>query len=496
MLTIRWLHLLRRLAAVMGVYSLLRLLFLGFNRAILAGAGAGQVASAFLHGLRFDLAAVAMINAPFILLTFLPRRAPGLGYQRLMKAVFLTLNFPFVAVNVVDLEFFQFNGRRSDLTLLGMAGDAGVHWITLATHYWPLVLLGLLLLAALFVLYGRLPGAPGGAPSAPMNAGVWILNLVGTAALAVIAARGGWQMKPLSPVQAAAQNQGRLAQLTLNSSFTVIKSRNRHPLTRCSFFSNDAEPRRYLRSLADGEQMAFAPATNDNVVVLVVESLSAEYCGAGNGGGRYTPFLDSLAEQSLFFPHHYANGRRSIEAMPSILAGLPSLMDDSFTESLYCDHPLSGLGTILAAHGYTTSFFHGAKKGTMNFDLFMRQAGIQNYFGKADYPNKADDDGGWGIFDEPYLQCVAAQLSRQEPPFASMIFTLTSHHPYPIPAPHRGRFKKGTLAIHESIGYVDYALKQFFAAARLQPWYSNTLFIITADHTQKLETPEYANPLG
>lgn len=492
----RWLHLARRLALVLGAYSLLRVLFLFHNHEVFADVSGSQIAKAFQYGLRFDLSAVVLINAPFILLSFLPLRAhPSLGYQRLVKAVFLTVNFLFLCINIIDLEFFQFTGRRFDLTLLGMAGDAGVKWTAMGLYYWPLVLLGVLIMVGWFFGYGRLRSAPPEEQAKPVNYLGWAINLVLVAGLMVIAIRGGLQPKPLTPVHAAVLNHNGLTQLTLNSSFTVIRNRHKIPLKRHDYFSTSEEVRQFLRPLVDGESMLSEPASRDNVVILMVESLSMEYCGAGHGGRRYTPFLDSLAAQSLFFPHHYANGRRSIEAMPSILVGLPSLMPRSFMESLYCDMPLVGLGTLLASNGYTTSFFHGAPKGTMHFDVFMRLAGVQNYFGLAEYPTKADHDGSWGIFDEPYLQYMAKQLSTQKQPFAVVAFTLTSHNPYAIPKQHHGRFKKGPLPIHETIGYADYALEQFFATAQQQPWYSNTLFVITGDHTQKLETPEYANTL-
>ena len=195
-------------------------------------------------------------------------------------------------------------------------------------------------------------------------------------ALTAVAIRGGVQMKPLAPAQAAVSNHSGLAQLTMNSSFTMLRNSGKPSLKRQHFFDNPAALRQFLQSQVEGESLMSGPGARDNVVILVVESLSAEYCGAGNGGGRYTPFLDSLAERSVFFRNHYANGRRSIEVMPSILAGLPSLMELAFTESRYCDQSLLGLGTLLVSNGYTTSFFHGATKGTMRFDLFMRVAEI------------------------------------------------------------------------------------------------------------------------
>jgi phosphoglycerol transferase MdoB-like AlkP superfamily enzyme len=492
----RWAYFLRRLGIVLGLYLGLRALFFACNYHRFTGFSTLDIARAFLEGIRFDLAAVAATNFLFIVMTFLPWRLEPLpAWDRLTKIVFLVLNAPFLIINIIDLEFFQFNGRRSTLELLGLAGDAAVQPLMVARYYWPLVLLGLALFAAMFFLYGKAPA------SAPVEGRwskipAWLLSLVCVIAAAVIAIRGGLQWKPITPAQAMAGAPGDLGQLALNSSFTVLKSYNQRKLSRVHYFDSRNDLLQVLRPLLEGKKIIPDEARRDNVVILVLESFAAEYMGAGNGGARYTPFLDSLAGKSLFFAQNYANGRRSIEAMPSILAGLPSLMPDSLLESLYQNNQLLGLGTLLSPLGYTCSFFHGAQNGTMRFDTFMSRAGIPHYFGLKEYPDRADSDGHWGILDEPYLQYVARELSRQKPPFAATVFTLSSHHPYAVPDKYRGRFKRGTLAIHESIGYTDFAIEQFFATARQQPWYSNTLFIITADHTQKLETPEYLNPLG
>jgi len=489
----RWRDLLRRLGLVLGIYFLLRVLFLVVHRGAFADVPAGGIARAFLHGLRFDLSAVLMINALFVFLSFLPPRpAPPLGWQRFVQAVFLLLNFPFLIVNVIDLEYYKFLGRRSTVGFFGMATDAGVKWSTMLSYYWPLVLLGLALLAALILFYGQ----PRVLPPEANRPSVWwlgLLNCALAAGLTVLAIRGGWQLKSLSPAQAMVLRHSGLGALALNSSFTLIKSHDKRQLKRQAFYPAWDEVIARLRPTVDGPVPTNLPPRHDNVLVIIIESLAAEYCGFENGGPRYTPFLDTLAQASLVFPNHYANGRRSIEVMSSVLAGLPSLMDEAWTESVYRDNRLLGLGKLLSEHGYTTSFFHGAHKGSMRFDLFMELAGMTNYVGLAEYPGKGDFDGNWGIFDEPFLQFTAQELTRQKAPFAAAVFTLTSHHPYTVPAQHAGRFPEGTLPIHRTVRYVDYALEQFFATARQQPWYSNTLFIITADHTQQLEHP---TPLG
>src|SRR5207249_12069394 len=134
-----------------------------------------------------------------------------------------------------------------------------------------------------------------------------------------------------------------LAQLALNSSFTVLKSFGNTWLVRRRYFAQTEEVIQVLRPLVSGGQSLLPDESRrDNIVILILESFSAEYWGAGNGGNRYTPFLDSLARESLFFQRHYANGRASIEVMPSVLAGLPSLMDEPFMESVYPSNELLG----------------------------------------------------------------------------------------------------------------------------------------------------------
>ena len=157
---------------------------------------------------------------------------------------------------------------------------------------------------------------------------------------------------------------------------------------------------------------------------------------------------------------------------------------------------INSIASILSEKGYYTAFFHGGKNGTMGFDQFANVAGIENYYGMNEYPNEADKDGNWGIYDEEYLQYFSQKMSEFTEPFFTTVFTLTSHHPYQIPEKYKGKFPKGTLNIHESIGYTDYSLRKFFESAENTNWYKNTLFIITADHTAQAEGSYYKNKVG
>jgi len=171
-------------------------------------------------------------------------------------------------------------------------------------------------------------------------------------------------------------------------------------------------------------------------------------------------------------------------------------MTEDFITSQYASGKFNSLASLLKTEGYNTSFFHGGKNGTMGFDAFCRSAGFDSYYGKNEYPNQADFDGHWGIWDEPYLQYIANTLNTTPQPFMSAVFTLSSHHPYKVPDKYKNKFRKGPLEIQEPIMYTDYALKKFFEKASTMPWFENTIFVITADHTSEAWQPFYKNRVG
>ena len=222
--------------------------------------------------------------------------------------------------------------------------------------------------------------------------------------------------------------------------------------------------------------------------MVIVEGLSSSYVGAENPDSDLTPFIDRLARSGLHFPNFYAAGRRSVFALPALFAGVPGLMDEAVFNSPYQGNSFFGLGHTLQEYGYRTAFFHGARNGSMGLDYASKMVGFQEYFGKNEFESwpgarKEDYDGDWGIFDEPFLGFAADQLGGFQEPFAAVIFTLTTHQPYPIPKKYEREFPPERDPMARCVRYLDRSLSGFFESARKKPWFRNTLFIITADHT-------------
>ena len=185
------------------------------------------------------------------------------------------------------------------------------------------------------------------------------------------------------------------------------------------------------------------------------------------------------------------------------MAGIPGWQPDTYIRSPFATNSIHSLAEYFKKAGYRTAFFHGVGNGTMHFDSFMRLVGIQKYFGLNEYPAdlKAKNfDGLWGIFDGPYFHYFAEHINQDwqesKQPFFYTVFSVSSHHPYKLPPGLEAKYPEGEHAMHKVVAYADDSLKEFFAEAEKQPWFNNTLFVITGDHTSVSLKPEYLTPTG
>jgi phosphoglycerol transferase MdoB-like AlkP superfamily enzyme len=486
----------KRLVWLLSCYYLLRVVFYIFNFRVFQEATFTETLFAFLNGLRFDASAIFMVNLPFVLFSLLPFEfTQRKGYQFFLKTWFVITNFPFLCLNLIDVEYFKFIGRRTSNELFSITYDIQSQAGQLVFNYWYFLIFGAIL------LYLFWKGYPKRTVSNFVKRNYWleIFGLLIILGLGILIIRGSLGLKPLRPANAFTRTPAILGHVTLNSTFTFIKSVNSPVLETKDYFSDLQTTTQILNFQSEKYAKPKQKPSRENVVIIILESFASEYNGIQNEGKGYTPFFDSLAAEGVLYRDNYANGRKSIEALPSILAGLPALMNEPYITSNFQSNNLYGIGTIAREAGYETSFYHGAENGTMGFNTFSKLAGFDHYYGIKEYPKnklKEDFDGQWGILDEPYLQYFAQELTKQQQPFLSAVFTLSSHQPYPVPAKYKGRFPKGELPIHESIGYTDHALREFFKIAAKQPWYKNTLFILTADHTQESIDPKYQNEAG
>ena len=462
-------------------------------------------------GLVFDTSAILVTNIPYIVMMLFPLHLKeNATYQKACRGVYLAINGLALAMNLCDAVYFRYTMRRTTGTIFdefSNEGNLGGVILTETLRHWYLLLIFAILVWLMYRLYRN--------TNLHHKKLCWwrydiavLLSMAAFAPFVVAGIRGGFAtaVRPIT-ISNANQYVDRPieAALVLNTPFSIYRTFDTAVFVVPDYFKDEKQ----MEAIYSPEHIPndTMPFTKKNVVVLIVESFGREYIGALNKdleNGQYkgyTPFVDSLIGKSVTFKYSYCNGRKSIDGMPSILSSIPMFVEPFFLTPASMNE-VSGIAKLLADEGYQTAFFHGAQRGSMGFMAFARSTGFQNYYGREDYDEDSrfggddDFDGMWAIWDEPFLQYYATKMSEMKEPFMTAVFTASSHHPYEIPDKYKDVYPEEGIIMHKCIRYTDMALAKFFATASRQPWFNNTIFVLTSDHTNMSDHDYYQTDLG
>jgi phosphoglycerol transferase MdoB-like AlkP superfamily enzyme len=493
-----------RIMLIYFFYFLARLLFYFYNKNLIQIDGIGDIASMCFYGLAFDTAAILYLNMLFIVFSILPLRINHTKkYQSFLFYMYFITNLVGYATNFIDFIYYRFNFGRSTIAALDSLkheSNKAILFANFLMNYWHVFVLFVLVSILWVFLYKRVSISEVQQHSRKVYFGSSFVSFVLTSALIIGGIRGDFKKstRPINMIDASRNvKNSSQADVVLNTPFALIRTMFSNNFKKMNFVDATV-----IYSLVQPiKQYKNNPKSKPNVVIFILESNAKEYFGSFNKDMKipnykgYTPFVDSLAQHSLIFTNAYANGYKSIHAMSSVLAGIPSFKD-AFTSSPYPKQKTESLVSTLKSEGYATSFFHGAPNGSMGFLGYANILGFDHYYGKNEYNNDADFDGVWGIWDEPFFQYFNTTISKEKQPFMATLFSVSSHEPYQVPDKYKGKFPKGDVNIHQCIGYTDYALKQFFASAKKQSWFNNTIFVFVGDHGNTIFYDEYKKEMN
>ena len=463
-------------------------------------------------GLLFDTSAIMLTNSLYVVMMLLPlhQLTTKTTYQKICRGLFIAVNGVALAMNLCDAVYFRFTMRRTTTTVFSEfsnEGNLGSIFLAETFRHLYLVVLFAVVIWATYRQYRM--------PTMKEKPARWwhydvasLLSLLALAPFVVAGIRGGFSTA-VRPITISNANQyvdrPTEAALVLNTPFSMYRTIGKAVFVVPEYFSSEEEMAKVYNPMHVANDTV--PMQKKNVVVLIVESFGREYIGALNKTlehGRYrgyTPHVDELISKSITFSHSYCNGRKSIDGMPSILSSIPMFVEPFFLTPASMNH-VDGIASLLAGEGYQTAFFHGAQRGSMGFQAFARSTGFQEYYGREDYEadkrfgGHDDFDGMWAIWDEPFLQYYATKMSDMKEPFMTAVFTASSHHPFQIPEKYKNVYPEEGLEMHKCIRYTDMAIGKFFEKASREPWFKNTIFILTSDHTNMSDHAEYQTDLG
>ena len=459
----------------------------------------------------FDTSALLYLLAPYALLVLIPAPATWKtqrGYRNTLRMLYMAALLLGIITNLCDVAYFPYTGRRTTATVFSEFSNEGnllKIFLTETVRHWYVVLAGIAMIWATWKIYRPVKAFVWEKTSRIKSAAGSLVLLALYIPLSIAGMRGGWTkaVRPITisnafqyastPAQAAA---------VLNTPFSIIRTWGKAVFHDPGYYTQEALDDIYSPVHPKSDRQP----TRQNVVVMICESMGQEYFGFYNDYEGQTPFLDSLCNVSLTFRENYANGRKSIDGMPSVLSSIP-MMGEPFLLTPAAMNRVGGLARELAWDGYETAFFHGAENGSMGFEAFARNSGFTRYYGRTEFDadsrfrGEEEFDGMWAIWDEPFLQFMALQLTDISAggtrPFIAAVFTASSHHPYHIPEAYRERFPEDPAnSMHHCMRYLDWSLRKFFETARKQPWYDNTIFVLTGDHTNATSHEEYQTPWG
>ena len=487
-----------RIVLLYAVLMLCRTAFYLYNAAVLGPLTWAEAWPLLAGALKFDTASVVYADGVFILLSLLPLplrerrwyRAVLFWYYVAVNAVLV------VATNLADTVYFRYTQKRFTADEIFFAdNDNSLQLVgKFMAENWYLVLLWIALTALLAWGYRRR------VREESIFSRGWAYYIGNTvifaaaAGLSVAGMRGGMtrMTRPITLSNATlyTADSGK-ANLILSNQFCILRTIGSAGSVK---YKKHFAPEELARRFTPVHQPADSAAVNlagRNVVVFIMESMSAEHSAylcpevyADREVKGFTPFLDSLMQNGLVFKRMYANGTRSIQAMPSVLGSIPSfrtpfvLMPQSLGESRQ-------LPAMLADKGYATLFFCGSEHGSMGFGAYARSAGIERLVSREDYEARhgtGDFDGYWGIWDEPFLQFMGEELAATPEPFFATLFTLSSHHPFVVPEQYAATLPDGYTRIHKGVAYDDQAFRRFFHRFGGEEWFRRTIFVFVADH--------------
>lgn len=505
--------------AVLGLhfllYSAARMALLIAQYDSFAALDWGQTLWAFFYGLRFDASMIFLIWGLPLLLVFLPlkffRSQVWRGFVLALAGISLVLHgFLFLA----DTVYFSYVNRHIGMELVAVFSDTKLFTAMLREDY-VLHLLFFAAAATVFAyFYWRLIWRF--VHGSVSNGGGWLKAFM-FLVVAVVAIRGGvTNRKSVNIVHAFDGPELAAGYLVLNAPFSAYHTVRSSSAVKSRFMPDEEAVHLVEQDLglpAPGKREGYplsrlgsptpwfvraglpkvdGPTELPNVVIIMLESWDAWYVDAwrksqGMEPLGLTPEFDALAEQGRLYTDFYATGQRSVHGVAAILASIPTLPGVPYIGTGGLEqNRLSFVSSLAWRIGYHTFFIRSAGRESYRLDRVAQVGSFDFYNGAEDILERFPDSGThkFGVWDDLMFGVAAEYQANQRKPYFGFLFPSSTHHPFVVPE-KKWEQRQGDSReerFFDSLRYSDWTLGEYFRSVRELPEFSNTLFVITADH--------------
>ncbi len=482
-----------------ALFTFARLLLLCFNYSFFEKLSFAQMAFAFLSGLRFDFAAIAIFVLPLVFMLSLPvRSAKWVKFWSFLLSAEFVL---FGALLSADLIYFGYVKRHMGEELLSLANDFSfIVGYAFGPGLWILILL---ILGLLFLLWAVNLIIKIFYQDPSFRGGKEIAYYIVFIALILLGIYGKASRTPLNiPDAYRTADSGMAADLALNGIFTSYRvisqgdymAENEKDLllsieetVENVLTEREDAPMPYQYPLTRSLKDLRAYKTPLNLVVVVMESWVPNYIDSVSGT-QYgvTPNFDKLVRYGNYFPNFYAFELRSLPGITAVLTGIPALPKLPKLGYGLESINMTKLPQILRDKGYRTIFAQTSQRASFNLDKTAAQLGFEEIYGMEDMPKQFNyvKAEGYG-YDYDMFSLLNEKLKGESKPFFLFAFTGITHTPY---LGYLEGFDKYPNTTEEnkylnSLMFADYSIGYFIDEMRKEPWFYDTIFIFVADHT-------------
>lgn len=479
-------------------FELLRVIFLLYYSGNTSELSFSTILGTLWYGLRMDLSISAYILAPVCFFVLLALIIPFFR-KRVIYLIYTSIILFFVVLlTICDLGVYTIWGFRIDatpLTFLSTPREAFAS-ISHLPLFW--IGLGFIVFYVLCIFAFRYVIRKIFFDPQPRLRIVTALVVLVVMVALIIPIRGGLQLAPLnqSSVYFSSKNFANHAAINaswnfLHSVFSKDRSR-KNPYQ----YATAERQKQVIDSLYNGsgptpQLIKFSSDTPTNVIVVIWESFTEKALHVMPEDQEITPQFNRLKQEGIYFSNLYACGDRTNKGVPAILSGYPAMPNTTIIHSPGKSARLKVLSQVFKEKGYSTPFFYGGEPEFANILSYLTHGGFDPIVGKSDF-SKKDMNSKWGAHDGVVMDRVVEDLNKTKQPFFATWLTLSSHEPFETPVPSIFEGDGTEKQFLNSLHYTDQVLGEFIDRCSQQPWWKNTVVIITGDHGHRL--PETGNP--
>ncbi len=480
-----YLHFFRIIIFYLILFAFSRIIFLLVNHNLETSFSWIKAFPAFIHGIRMDLSVIAYCLLPAILLTgvFLIRPINWIRKTEYYYQLFIL--FLFCIMLPVNILLFHYWGSLLNFRALSYLQDFSEIFSSFTILLLIIVLSSLTIFIVVVFYFFRKKAFRflQAVTETPLKkSGHWLAMVL----IAIILLRGGIQMLPMNESLVSVSDNNFVNQTAVNPAWHLANDIYRAGLFSGNPFESSpqdvAEAKVKNLFACDADSFPHILTTKrPNIVILILESFTADIVGAMGGEKEITPTLDQLIGEGVFFNSVYASGTRTDQGIVSLLNGWPATPYYSIMRSTEKSNNLPSLPAIFLNKGYATSFYYGGESNFSNLNTYCFNQKFETIIDAKNFPDSIPR-GRWGVHDEEVLNRQLEGLNKSKQPFFSALMTLSNHEPFDVPGPPRFPGNSDPDRFRNSSAYTDAMLGEYFEKVKSQPWYKNTLFIIAADH--------------